>query len=472
MSGKVERRIGGGLLRLLSPPRLFRDRRGLTRILPLSISLSIGLFASGAWAANTIDSVRVRPSPERTRIVFDLGSPVEHQVFALAGPRRLVIDIAGAVMESDLATLDLKGTPILAMRSAARNAGDVRVVLDLGSQVKPRSFVLQPIMQYGDRLVVDLYTQAQQEPVVQQADRIAGQMRDVVVAIDAGHGGDDPGAVGARKVFEKDVVLAIAKRLHTLFADATGYQPVLIRNGDYYVGLRKRTALARANSADLFLSIHADAFKTPDARGASVYAISNEGATSETARWLAEKENRADLIGGVGGGVSLDDKDDLLAGVLLDLSMTASLSASLEMGADVLRELGRVNKLHKKQVEQAGFAVLKSPDVPSLLIETGYISNPREAAALVTRSHQQAMAKAIFKGVTRFVRRNPPAGSYLAWKKRGGVEELQTYIIERGDTLSKIASKYQVSAEELKRTNGLRTDRILVGQTLKIPGSS
>lgn len=420
-------------------------------------------------ALTTIESVRVRQSPERTRIVFDLTAPVEHNIFSLLNPRRLVIDIKSAEINAQFTKLDLSATPISGMRSAVRENKGIRIVLDLRDQVKPRSFVLKPILQYGDRLVVDLYTAAQQiPPVVEKADLISRRMRDVIIAIDAGHGGDDPGAVGKNKLYEKDVVLGIAKRLAEYFEAKPGYKAVLIREGDYYIGLRKRTKLARESQADVFLSIHADAFKTPDAKGASVYAISQRGATSETARWLAEKENRADLIGGV-GSVSLDDKDDLLAGVLLDLSMTASLAMSLEMGSKVLEAIKPINKLHKENVEQAAFAVLKSPDIPSLLIETGYISNPAEAKKLGSKSHQKKVAKAIFTGINGYMQSNPPDGSYLAWKKQGGENSLVTYRIERGDTLSGIALRHRVSTKSIMSVNGLNDEKIRIGQMLKIP---
>ncbi len=450
--------------------------KAIVRILSvLSICLLTLLCHPLAFASPaTIDSVRVRQSPERTRIVFDVSRPIEHKVFALQNPRRLVIDVENATMNANFDSLKLRTTPILQMRSAARNGDDLRVVLDLKDKVKPRSFVLQPILQYGDRLVVDLYTADQQvAPVVQKADLISKQMRDVVIAIDAGHGGEDPGAIGkvrGQDLYEKDVVLAIAKNLVTMFEEEPGFKPLLIRTGDYYIGKRKRTLMARDSLADVFVSIHADAFMHPQAHGASVYAISQRGATSETARWLAEKENRADLIGGV-GGVSLDDKDDLLAGVLLDLSMTASLSSSLEMGREVLRHIKPVNRLHKKNVEQAAFAVLKSPDIPSLLIETGFISNPTEASRLATKNHQQKMARAIFRGVRDYLSNSPPAGSYLAWKKIGGDEDVATYRIVRGDTLSAIAMKHRVSAKALKDFNGLKGDVIRTGQVLKIPTS-
>ncbi len=434
--------------------------------------LTVLVFQQPAVASMTsIDNVRVRPSPERTRIVFDLGRPVEHKVFALTNPRRLVIDINDAKLKTPIPDLDLdlRDTPIIAMRSSRREGNNLRVVLDLAEQVRPRSFVLKPILQYGDRLVVDLYSDVQQlTPVVQKADQITRQMRDVVIAIDAGHGGDDPGAIGPGRLYEKTVVLSIATRLHELFERELGFKSVLTRKGDYYVAHRERTEIARKSQADVFLSIHADAFKTAEASGASVYAISQKGATSEAARWLAEKENRADLIGGV-GGVSLDDKDDLLAGVLLDLSMTASLSASLEMGESVLKSISGVNKLHKKHVEQAAFLVLKSPDIPSLLVETGFISNPGEARKLRSTAHQQKMANAIFNGVKSHMSDQPPAGSFLAWKHHGESERLAVHVIERGDTLSEIANRYRVSFENLKKVNGLRGNAIRIGQTLKIP---
>ncbi len=433
--------------------------------------LLLGLLPQQSFASAVIEGVRVRPSPERTRVVFDVDRPVEHKVFALSKPDRLVIDINDTSMQTSFDKVMLKGTPILGMRSASREHNNLRVVLDLRETVKPRSFVLKPILQYGDRLVIDLYTEEQQrKPVVQKADLVTRQMRDVVIAIDAGHGGDDPGAVGHGKLYEKHVVLGIAKDVERLFDQEPGYKGVLVRTGDYYVGLRKRTEIARDSKADLFVSIHADAFKNPKAHGASVYAISQKGATSETARWLAEKENRADLIGGV-GGVSLDDKDDLLAGVLLDLSMTHSLAASLEMGASVLKHLGSVNRLHKKRVEQAGFVVLKSPDVPSILVETGYISNPQEASRLKTRSHQRNLAQAIYKGIRDYVEKSPPAGSFIAWKKNEQNQSMLTHIIKRGDTLSEIASRYRVSTDQLRKFNGLNGDMIRIGQVLKIPTS-
>ncbi len=424
------------------------------------------------FAKTNIDGLRVRPSPERTRVVFDLGQPTVHKVFTLENPDRVVIDLRRAELAVDVSKLKLAGTSISRVRTSSRNNGrDVRVVFDMNQAVQPRSFVLEPIMQYGDRLVVDLYDKDRPKPaIVQKSEKSLTQMRDVVIAIDAGHGGDDPGAIGPTRLYEKDVVLNIARDLAVLFDKEPGFRSVLVRKGDYFIAHRKRTDIARESQADAFLSIHADAFKTPKVSGASVYAISQKGATSETARWLAEKENRSDLIGGV-GSVSLNDKDDLLAGILLDLSMTASLSLSLEMGESVLQELAKINKLHKKSVEQAAFAVLKSPDIPSLLIETGFISNPGEERRLGNRQHQGKLARAIFEGLRSAMVRNPPTGSYLAWVKEGRESTAVTHIIVRGDTLSEIASRYRVSSKQLKAINGLRGDTIQVGQKLKIPTS-
>src|SRR5690606_11788467 len=318
---------------------------------------------------------------------------------------------------------------ITGVRSAQRSPTDLRLVLDLSAMVTPKSFTLAPNQQYGHRLVVDLFDQehagnaAPQTPQVTQPPAgtavppkvdsapstapaklppVASGQRDIVIAIDAGHGGEDPGALGpGKKLYEKHVTLAIAKELQRQINAEKGFRGELVRTGDYFIPLRKRTEIARKKGADLFVSIHADAAPNSRAFGASVYALSERGATSETARWLADTENQSDLIGGA-GNVSLDDKDRMLAGVLLDLSMTASLSSSLNVGQQVLSNMGRITPLHKRRVEQAGFMVLKSPDIPSILVETGFISNPNEANKLSTAAHQQALARSITAGVRDF----------------------------------------------------------------------
>jgi N-acetylmuramoyl-L-alanine amidase len=267
-------------------------------------------------------------------------------------------------------------------------------------------------------------------------------------------------------------VLDIARRLAAEVNRTQGFKAVLIRDGDYYLGLRQRTQLAREQKADFFVSVHADAFTSPRPQGSSVYALSQRGATSETAQWLADSENRSDLIGGVDGSLSLRDKDQVLRGVLLDLTMTATLNDSLSIGGQVLEQLGRVNRLHKSRVEQAGFMVLKSPDIPSLLIEVGFISNPDEERRLRDPVHQQGLATAIFSGLRNHFQRNPPPASLLAWQRDNQRSPTgNEYRIQSGDTLSAIAIRHGVPVNQLKQANDLNGDVIRVGQVLRIPSS-
>lgn len=438
-------------------------------MLRIAVGIITGLLLVSLAHSAQINGVRIWRAPDNTRIVFDLSDPVEHKLFTLSSPSRVVIDIDNAQVVNDIANLELEGTPVAKLRYGTRNQTGVRVVLDLNSEVKPRSFFLAEHGGKADRLVVDLFDRG--ESSVQQAqslEDLIADRRDVVIAVDAGHGGEDPGAIGPGRVQEKHVVLEISKRLVEQINAEKGYSAYLVRTGDYYIPLRDRRDKARGMRADLFVSVHADAFKNPRASGASVFALSRSGATSETASFLARKENEADLIGGV-GGVSLTDVDNVLAGVLVDLSMTATLSNSLDVGQRVLEEMGKITKLHKQQVEQAGFAVLKSPDVPSILIETGFISNPQEAQKLGTNSYRKFLAQAIFKGISSYFYDVPPAGSYLAWAKANGVQT-RKYTIARGDTLSDIAKRYNISLQQLLEHNGLQGQAVIkVGQELTIP---
>ena len=450
-------------------PRHRFGRRGAAARRPAALATAFAalaalfLAAAGAGAA-TVQDVRLWRAPDHTRIVLDLDAPAEHRVIVLDSPRRVVLDVTDVVLRASVDELPLADTPIARVRAGVREGDDLRLVFDLKALVTPRSFALRANAQAGDRVVLDLYDDAPPADAPRKVARTDGR-RDVIVAIDAGHGGEDPGALGPGRLREKDVVLAIARELHDHFEREPGFSPTLVRSGDYYVSLRGRRDLARKRQADLFVSIHADAFTRKEANGASVYALSTRGATSTTARYLAEKENAADLI----GGVRLADKDEMLAEVLADLSMTSTLDASLNMGASVLGEMDSVARLHKRQVEQAAFAVLKSPDIPSILVETGFISNPSEARKLATASYRRQMAAAIFRGLRRWWRDHPPPGTLLAWQKENGVG--RQYTIARGDTLSGIAQRFNVSVADLKSYNGLRGDRIMVGKTLKIPAS-
>lgn len=426
--------------------------------------LVASLLVSQAFAAD-INGVRMWRAPDHTRLVFDLSGPVKHEILTLSSPERVVIDISAASLKSSFDSLDFDKTPITKLRSGVRNKKDLRLVLDMNQAIKPRSFLLAASGDLHDRLVVDLYDQKQKSsPIIISANN--SKKRDIIIAIDAGHGGEDPGALGPGKLREKDVVLKIAKKLKDKIDKTTGYSARLIRTGDYYIGLTKRRELARKYQADMFVSIHADAFSDARANGTSVYALSPRGATSASAKFLAQKQNSADLV----GGVSLSDKDDVLASVLFDLSMTASLDASLDVGREVLTQIKQVSRLHKKQVEQAGFAVLKSPDMPSILVETGFISNPQESRRLNSSSYQYKMANAIHVGIERYFSSHPPDGTLIAWQQQNSGKGRQ-YVVSSGDTLSGIAQRYKVSVTSLKRTNSIASSKIRVGQKLKIPAS-
>jgi N-acetylmuramoyl-L-alanine amidase len=423
--------------------------------------LLLGLLAAMPALAADVAGVRLWSGPEGTRLVFDVSDAVDHKVFSLHEPDRVVIDLLDTRAVKAISGLDLNNSLVSQVRSAVHNGKDLRVVLDLKDKVRPKSFLLKPTQQYGHRLVIDLQdvkgvpaTRVTRDAV--QPDK--GELRDLIIAIDAGHGGEDPGALGSRGTREKDVVLEVARRFEKLVQSERGMKPVMIRSGDYYVSLRKRMEMARELRADLFVSIHADAFQDGRARGASVYVLSQKGASSEAARWLAESENNADLI----GGVSLDGKDDLLASVLLDLSQNATIAASLDVGGEVLKELQDVGAVHKLRVEQAGFVVLKSPDIPSILVETGFISNPREEHNLRDDRYQEKLARAMLKGVRAFFTQNPPPGTLLASIER-------RHIIQRGETLSSIAQRYQISHLDLRSANNLTGDILKIGQTLRIP---
>lgn len=440
----------------------------------LAAVLLLIMMAGTVSAASKVEGVRVWPAPDHTRLVFDTASKVDHNVFSLSSPARLVIDLKDASLATDFSSVDLSGSPVQRIRSAPRNGGDLRVVLDLKQDIKPRSFLLEPNQQYGHRLVIDLVDEAgtrierASSPTVTED---SSGKRDIIVVIDPGHGGEDPGAIGPAGTREKDIVLAMSKTLAELINKQPGYTAKLTRTGDYYIGLRNRTILARRYNADLFVSVHADAFRTPQPKGASVFALSQRGATSETARWLARSENRSDLIGGA-GNLSLEGRDDMLAGVLLDLSMTASINASLGVGSSILGQLDRVTQLHKPGVEQASFAVLKSPDIPSILVEAGFISNPTEEKNLGSRRYRDRLAAAVMQGIDEYFQKTPPPGTLLAWQKQnGGSNDVSQYRIQRGDTLSGVARENQTSVTEIMRFNGMNDDRVMVGQTIRIPSS-
>lgn len=420
------------------------------------------LVSSAAVAGVQVRGVRMWPAPDNTRLVFDLSAPVEHRVFSLSNPERLVIDLKDTRISGGVPKFDFAKSLLRDIRHASRDADGLRVVLDLKGKVRPKSFVLKPNREYGHRLVIDLFdvksTKAQTPP--RTVTQPKARPRELIIAIDAGHGGDDPGAIGRRGTREKDVVLAVARRLKRMVDNEYGMRAVMIRDGDYFVSLGKRVAKARKLRADLFVSLHADAFRKSSARGSSVFILANRGASSDAARWLAKKENNSDLI----GGVSLDDKDDLLKLVLVDMVQNSTIEDSDAVARNVLGELRKVNTLHKRGVEQAGFRVLKAPDIPSVLVEMAFISNPSEERKLRNPGHQARLAGAVMKGIRAYFHQNPTAGTLLAARSK-------RHVVARGDTLSQIASRYRVSVSTLRAANGLKGDILKVGGVLRIPYS-
>jgi N-acetylmuramoyl-L-alanine amidase len=425
------------------------------------IALALGWFAAAAQAVE-VSGFRVWTDPDKTRAVLDLSARAEYRVFTLQDPDRVVIDLSGSNLRDSLGFREEHAGVITAVRHGVPEENTLRVVLDLSEGSKIKSFMLDPTAQYGHRLVIDLYPETgpgAAVPVRQFSD-LNQTERDVVIAIDAGHGGEDPGAMGPKRTREKDVVLAISRALKQSVDARPGMRAVLVRDGDYYIPHRERYEQARRHRADLFVSVHADAFRNPNVAGGSVFILSNRGASSEFARRLADSENRSDLV----GGVTLNDKDEMLASVLLDLSQSATLEASGLLAQNVFASIREVGKTHKNGVEAANFMVLKSPDVPSILVETAFISNPSEEARLRDPDWQRKMAEAIARGVQAYFHFSPPPGTWIA-ANRTPVR----HRVMAGDTLGDIASRYRVTVFSLRRANGLKDDIIRIGSELLIP---
>lgn len=462
--------------------------------------LPVALWSS-AQAAD-IEGIRVYAAPDNTRLVLDLNGPVEHRLELVEKqgdqPQRVLIDIDYTALGTGVTVPDLAATTISQLQFSTVDDFNLRVQIDLKKDINPKSFVLKPNEPYGHRLVIDLVDREQAKPI-EKTIAPEGKHRDILVVIDAGHGGEDPGALGPNRLREKDITLSIAKKLAAIINAEPGYRAELTRNGDYFIELRRRSRIAQDKGADLFVSIHADAFKNPAASGASVFAWSQRGATSETAKFLADKENLSDLV----GGADPNSVDDVLVQVLADLQLDGTVRTSLGIGKSILGEIGGMAKLHKHHVEQAGFMVLKSVSVPSLLVETGFISNPAEARNLGNKDYQEKMAASIFKGIKQYFDRIPPPGTVLAARKSGQtvitpanpvkettsvapvalpkpdnkpvvikpeIKKPVVHIVKRGETLSRISARYNVTIAAIKKHNGLKSSTVYVGQKLKIPG--
>ena len=425
---------------------------------------------SVTFAAQTkVKTLRISANDARTRLIFDVSQTLEHKIFQLNNPRRLVIDFSNTALNKNIAQSTKKYPLLKRIRAAIRNKKDLRVVIDLHERVTPKSFTLKSNKKYGHRLVIDLHNTKQSytkkhSKKSKVAKAGAGNNRLFIVAVDAGHGGKDPGAHGKHGTLEKKVVFQIAQKLANLINKQPGMKAIMVRKGDYFISLRDRMKIARKANADLFVSIHADAFKNSKVTGASVFTLSRRGASSEAARWLAKHENAADLI----SGITLDDKDDVLASVLLDLSQTASQDISQLVAKEVLNNFGNIGNLHSNRVQKAGFMVLKSPDMPSILVETAFISNPSEERRLKSSQYQYKMAKAIQQGILSYAQKHN-----VALRKAPSHKSKRMHKISRGETLLGIALKYGVTLDQLKQANMIaRSNKIRIGQVLAIPVGS
>jgi N-acetylmuramoyl-L-alanine amidase len=426
----------------------------------ISIAMLWLCIFANASAANNIKSVRVWPAPENTRVVFDLSQKPDFKYFSLQSPNRLVIDFKNSKNIASLMTAIKADRRVKKIRSStSKKKGTTRLVLELTESYRISVFPLAPAGQYGDRLVIDLYDKKSQ--AIAQHDNSKGK-RDIVIAIVAGHGGEDPGSIGAAGTYEKRITLKIAKKLAKLINGKKGLKAVLIRSGDYYVNHDRKTELARKSKADLLISIHADAFTSAKPNGASVWLQATRRADSEFTHWIQNREKNSELLGGAGETIK-KTKDKNLAIALADMKKEYTMASSYDFAIHAVKQLKKVTKLHKKKPERLSLAVLKSSDIPSVLIETGFISNPQEEKRLNNSAHQQKLAKAIYTAVDHYFSRNPPDGSLLA------ATRIREHKVSRGESLSVVAQRYKVSVRELKSANNLKSNVVRIGQTLKIP---
>lgn len=425
----------------------------------------LACFPLWAWADNSIDSVRVWPSPDKTRVVFDLSDTPDYSYFTLyqKKPYRLVIDFNNTSLKSSLSGLGADSLLVRKVRtSSPKDAHSSRIVIEMNEKSDPNIFTLPANDSYKDRLVIDLPGKSK---VRSGPAKSVSELKDrrITVAVDAGHGGDDPGSIGPRGTYEKQVVIRIARALAKLINADPGMQAYLVRTGDYYLGLNERPQKAWDAKADFFVSIHADAFRTPQPNGGSVWVLSQSRAESEVGRWLENKEQQSELLGGVTDILNKNGHEPYLAETLLDMSMDSSIAGAYSAAKHIINEMSAVTRMHKKTPQAASLAVLKSPDKPSLLVETGFISNPREEKLLTSNAHQQKLARAIYNGIRRYFVSNPIDNTYLA------NQSSFTYTVKSGDSLSVLAQRYNTTVKAIKTENNLGSSVLKIGQKLTIP---
>lgn len=433
----------------------------------LIISFLLIVFSAAIFAENTIEGLRIWPSPDATRLVFDLTDKPAYTYFTLKNPHRLVIDIENTPKNFDFNNVVNDSKLLKKVRySTAKNPQSVRIVIELNKRLEKNIFALPPTAPYGNRLVIDLNDPDSAEPKIVLNSKYTTD-RDIVIVIDAGHGGEDPGSIGPSGSYEKNITLAIAKRLESLINKEKGMKAVMTRTGDYYISPNKRPQLARKHKADMFVSIHADAFTTPQPRGASVWVLSMKRANTELGRLLERTERHSELLGGAAEIIQDTANERYLTQMFLDMSMDHSLTTSYDVSRDMIKHLKKVTTLHKKTPQTASFAVLISPDIPSILVEMGFISNPQEEKNLNWSAYRQKLAQSVFNGLQQHFKGSPPDGSLWAkWK-----QEKRTHRVRSGESLSLLAQRYNVQISTLKKANNLNTDMVRIGQILMIPST-
>lgn len=441
-------------------------------MLRLLISICcLWLSSTAAYAAqNGIDGIRVWPSPNSTRVVLDLKQAPDYSYFPLSNPERLVIDLANTSDSADLSDIDKSGDLVRRIRySTPKNNQSARIVIDMSRKAKPTLFAMTPTKPYGHRLVIYLEDSQQRSgPSGVVIDSSSNERdRDIIIAIDAGHGGEDPGSIGPSGSYEKHITLSIAKKLEAMVNREPGMRAVMTRTGDYYISPNKRPEIARKQKADLLVSIHADAFTQPEPRGGSVWVLSTGRAGTELGRWMERTERHSELLGGAAEVITDKASERYLAETILGLSMDHSMATSYDLGNKVIQEMRKITSLHKRTPQAASLAVLTSPDIPSILVEVGFISNPQEEKNLNWAEHRERLAVSIFNASKRYFKQVPPDGTLWAAQK----ERNRTHRVRSGESLSLLAQRYNVKVSSIKEANNLRSDVVRIGQVLTIPST-
>ncbi|MGF1813481.1 N-acetylmuramoyl-L-alanine amidase [Vibrio splendidus] len=457
------------------------SRRLISAVAMMAAVFSI-LFSS-LVSANSLKSLRVWPSPEETRVVIDLKSEADFSYFTLSSPSRLVVDLKHTNLATKLPVV-VKDSPVLSKirKSSPPDKNTYRLVFELKKSSTAELFKLSPTPggQYGHRLVIDLphgaaskgtTTSKPSKPTVSKNINQVKRQKDILIVIDPGHGGEDPGSIGPSRKYEKNATLSISRKLAAQLNAVPGIKTRMTRNADYFVNLNRRVAIARENEAHLFISIHADAFTTPQPRGGSVFVLNTRRANTEISRWIENKEKQSELLGGSGAAFTGNIDDKNVNQTLLDLQFSHSQKEGYKLATTILSEMGKVAKLHNSKPINTSLAVLRSPQIPSVLVETGFISNPTEEKLLFQRSHQDKLARAVTKAVVKYLKANPPEGIILS-NATSSTGSVSRHKVSRGESLSVIASKYGTSTQTLMKFNNLKSSSLAIGQVLKIPSSA